>query len=301
MISARAIAAFAFIASVAAGTLIDPAGRVAPAGATVLTADFHVHAFPADGILPVWNIQREAERRGLDVVAITNHNRNFAMPLARASGLLKAYPIIIPSEELTTPHFHLAAIGLTEMVDWRLSASDAIDAIHAQGGVAIAAHPAPMSWASDDPGALAKLDGAEVAHPTILGIRKRENQLRAFYENVRRLKPNLAPIGSTDFHGGGVPLGACRTYVVVDEVSTKGVLEAVRRGRTVAAGPGERLVGDPELIRAVKHRLALAPPTNFGRSYPTWLSLVALLSLGVLVFLDRTSSRSRSSTRPGGL
>ena len=289
MISLRAIAAFAFVASVAAGTSIDPAGRAAPAGPTVLAGDFHVHAFPADGILPVWSIQREAERRGLDVVAITNHNRNFAMPLARASGLLKDYPIIIPSEELTTPHFHLAAIGLTEMVDWRLSASDAIDAIHAQGGVAIAAHPAPTSWTSNDPGTLVKLDGAEVAHPTILGIRKRENQLRAFYENVRRLKPHLAPIGSTDFHGGGAPLGVCRTYVIVDEVSTKGVLDAIRGGRTVAAGPGDRLVGDPELVKAVQGHLATPQSAGFGRSASTGLALLSLLALGVVVARDRRS------------
>ena len=120
MISSRTVAGVIFVLSVIAGTLIDPAGRAAPTGPTVLTADLHVHAFPADGILPVWAIQREAERRGLDVVAITNHNRNFAMPLARASRLLNDYPIIIPSQELTTPHFHMAAVGVSKMVDWRL-------------------------------------------------------------------------------------------------------------------------------------------------------------------------------------
>src|SRR5829696_2353237 len=126
MIAARRIAAITFAVTVIVGTLIDPPGRAAPQGLAVLSGDFHVHAFPADGMLPVWAIQREAARRGLDVVAITNHNRDFAMPLARVSGLLKDYPIVIASQELTTPHFHMAAIGVTKMVDWRLSASDAI-------------------------------------------------------------------------------------------------------------------------------------------------------------------------------
>jgi hypothetical protein len=287
MISSRTIAAIAFIASVAAGTWIDPGGRPAPAGPTVLAGDFHVHAFPADGMLPVWAIQREAERRGLDVVAITNHNRNFAMPLARASGLLKDYPIIIPSQELTTPHFHLAAIGLTNMVDWRLPASAAIEAIHQQNGIAIAAHPAPTSWTDNDPRTLAMLDGVEVAHPTILGIAKRQNQLRAFYDRVRRINPRVAPIGSTDYHGGGAPLGVCRTYVIVDEVSVKGVLDAIRRGRTVAAGPGDRLVGDAELVSAVQQHLAAPQSANFGRSASSGLSLLALISLAGFVALDR--------------
>lgn len=236
-------------------------------------------------MLPVWEIQREAERRGLDVVAITNHNRNFAMPLARAAGLLKDYPIVIASQELTAPHFHMAAIGVREMVDWRLSASAAIDAIHQQGGVAIAAHPAPTSWTDEDPRALAMLDGVEAAHPTVLGIKKRQNQLRAFYDRVRRINADVAPIGSTDYHGGA-PLGVCQTYLVVEEVSREGVLDAIRRGRTVAAGPDERLVGDPELIEAVREQMAAPQSADFGWAPSKWLSLVALLSLGIVVARD---------------
>ena len=286
MIAGRGIAGVTFAACLLLGTLIDPDGRPRPSGRAVLTGDLHVHAFPADGMLPVWAIQREAERRGLDVVGITNHNRNFAMPLARASGVLEDYPIVIPSQELTTPRFHMAAIGVTGMIDWRLSAFDAINAIHDQGGVAIAAHPAPTSWTDNDPRALAILDGVEAAHPTILGIKKRQNQLQAFYERVRRLNPDVAPIGSTDFHGGA-PLGVCRTYLFVDDVSREGVLDAIRRGRTVAAGPGDRLVGDPALIELVRQQLAGPQDPGFGRSPATGLSLLALLSLGILIGRDR--------------
>jgi len=292
MIAARTIAAITFAATVVVGTWIDPPGRAAPQGPAVLAGDFHVHAFPADGMLPVWAIQREAERRGLDVVAITNHNRNFAMPLGRVSGLLKDYPIVIASQELTTPRFHMAAIGVTRMIDWRLSAFDAITAVHDQGGVAIAAHPAPTSWTDDDPRALANLDGVEAAHPTALGIARRQNQLRAFYDRVRRVNPDVAPIGSTDFHGGA-PLGVCRTYLVVDEVSREGVLDAIRRGRTVARGPGDRLVGDPAMIQAVRQHLATPQDPGFGRSLSAGLSLLALLSLGIIVAGDRDGQRRR--------
>jgi len=285
MIGARKGAGVLFVASVIAGTLIDAPHRTAPGGPTVLTGDFHVHAFPADGMLPVWEIQREAERRGLDVVAITNHNRNFAMPLAGATGLLKDYPIVIASQELTTAHYHMAAVGVDEMIDWRLTALDAITAIHAQGGVAIASHPVPISWTDLDSRALASLDGAEVAHPTILGVRKREFQLRQFYERTRSVNPGVAPIGSTDYHGGA-PLGVCRTYLVVDEVSRKGVLDAIRGGRTVASGPGGLLVGDTDLVRAVQDHLGNAQPPNFGWAASTWLALLALISLAVVVVRD---------------
>ncbi|MEO5895707.1 MAG: CehA/McbA family metallohydrolase [Vicinamibacterales bacterium] len=294
MIGARETAGVLFVVSVIAGSLIDAPHRTAPGGPTVLTGDFHVHAFPADGMLPVWEIQREAERRGLDVVAITNHNRNFAMPLARATGLLRDYPIVIASQEVTAPRYHMAAVGVSDMIDWRLTALDAINAIHAQGGVAIASHPVLVSWTDTDARALASLDGAEVAHPTILGVKRREFQLRQFYERTRTVNPGIAPIGSTDYHGGA-PLGVCRTYVVVDEVSREGVLDSIRRGRTVASGPGGQLVGDKDLVRAVQEHLGASQPPNFGWAASTWLALLALSSLAVIVVRDGAQEKKWSS------
>ena len=34
----------------------------------VLSGDFHVHAFPGDGLLAPWLLRREAARAGLDVI-----------------------------------------------------------------------------------------------------------------------------------------------------------------------------------------------------------------------------------------
>ena len=70
---------------------------------------------PGDGFLPVWEIQKEAARRGIDVVAITNHNHNLAWRIAQSLGLLAEYPLVIPGQELTTPTFHMAAVGVTSI------------------------------------------------------------------------------------------------------------------------------------------------------------------------------------------
>lgn len=276
----RMAAAVVFAGSVVVGTLIDVPRKVAPRGPSILAADLHVHAFPADGALPVWEIQREAERRGLDVIAITNHNRNFAMPLARASGLLRDYPIVIAGEEVTTPAFHLAAIGVQQMIDWRLSPPDAIAEIHSQGGVAIAAHPVSIGWPRHDAGASGMLDGAEVAHPILFDLPKWEGELEAFYERGRELNPHLAPIGSSDFHFAA-PLGICRTYLIVDDMSQAGVLDAIRRGRTVAAMPDGRLIGDDANVALVRPRASQARPARYG--WPALAALTALMALAVLV------------------
>ena len=95
-----------------------------PAGRTVLADDFHVHGYPIDGTLPRWELQREAARRGLDVIAVTNHNQTIA---GRLGGFLSgADVIVIPGQEITTPGFHMIAAGVTETIDWRLPASQAI-------------------------------------------------------------------------------------------------------------------------------------------------------------------------------
>ena len=62
-----------------------PLPRRSHDGFIILAGDFHVHSFPGDGSLPPWEIAREARRRGLDVVALTNHN---SLLSSRLAGLL---------------------------------------------------------------------------------------------------------------------------------------------------------------------------------------------------------------------
>jgi hypothetical protein len=255
----RAGALLLFAAALVAGTLTDVPRRVPPpAGAIV--GDFHVHAAPGDGFLPVWEIQREAARRGIDAVAITNHNHALALRLGEWFGLIGPYPIVVPGQELTTPRFHMASLGIRRMVDWRLTARQAIAAIHAQGGAAIAAHPIDDSWLDTDVEALRVLDGAEIAHPVSIAKETWAREVRAFHARAREANPDVAAIGSSDFHGG--PLGTCRTYLIVDELSQAGVLDAIRRGRTEARCDG---------------------PRGFGYGRSTWMALAALLALGTAV------------------
>jgi hypothetical protein len=281
----RVTTALAFVAAVTAGSVTDRPLATAPDHPTVLAADFHVHGMPGDGALPVWEIQREAARRAIDVVAITNHDDNLSMRLARASGLLESYPLVIPGQEVTAATFHIAAIGVNRVVDSALSARDVIEAIHGQGGVAIAAHPVPRSWTDGDERALTVLDGAEVFHPALLVRPSAAGEMAAFLERARRVNPGIAPIGSTDFHVGA-PLGLCRTYLIVDEVSEAGVLDAIRRGRTVANRPGGELAGAAEHVAIVQAHLKPPQPVNF-HTRAAWPAAAALLSLGIFVLTDR--------------
>jgi hypothetical protein len=91
--------------------------------------------------------------------------------------------------------------------------------------------------------------------------------------------PSLAPIGSSDFHFGGA-LGLCRTYLLVDEISERGVLEAVREGRTVAYDSKGHLTGDPARVRAVQALVSHRPPppgADLASRAASWISLAGLL------------------------
>ena len=254
-----ALIAFAFFVLV--GTWTDLPRATGPRNPSLLAADFHVHAAPGDGLLPVWEIQREAGRRGLDVVAITNHNHRLAVRVARGLRLVGDYPIVIDGQELTAPEFHMAVVGTQRVVDPWLSAVDAIAEIQRTGGVAIAAHPVGHSWRVTSTDALLALDGAEVAHPIVFDNAETDVEIRGFFDRVRQLNPDVAAIGSSDFHFGGA-VGVCRTYVSVEDASSEGVLRAIQRGRTTAE------------CAALRY---------FGYGLSTWLAAAAIIALGAAV------------------
>lgn len=288
MTRARLVGLLLTGSAVIAGTMLDRVSVRNPARVGdqfVLAADFHVHAFVGDGGVPPWELGREARRRGLDVIVVSNHNQLLAARLSRYGTRLygsEQNALIIPAEELTAPRFHMIAAGITRTIDWRLSAAQAIAAIHAQGGVAIAAHPGRQFWPAYDNEARALLDGAEVAHPGARRIRGVGAELREFFQHSAEINRSLAAIGSSDFHFGGT-LGECRTFVFADGFTVDGVLEAVRRGMTVASDGYGTLTGDPARVEIVRRLLAADPPTL----RPPWPSRIAayVSVLGVLVLL----------------
>lgn len=281
MSAARAVAVALFAAAVIAGTVLDSRTRVAgPLSSTILVADLHVHPYPGDGSLPVWELQREAQRRGIDVVAVTAHNNRFGLTLGRLARPDPGGPILIPGQEITTPSFHMIAVGVEREIDWRLPAREAIAAIHAQGGVAIAAHPGFASWRVRDEATLRALDGAEIAHPSTEWFSSSRSQFQRFFNRVQRVNPDVAPIGSSDFHMTA-PLGLCRTYLFVTERSAAGALDAVRHGRTVARDGRGELFGTPENVAAVKQLLS-ATAASAVSPVERLVALTALLALGGL-------------------
>jgi len=266
----RRMAWVALTVAVVYGTITDRPVAKRPlllGGYRVLAGDFHVHPIPfSASTLAPWDLALEATRQGLDVIAMTPQN---TVLMGRAAGWTGG-AIVIPGEEVHGPRFHLIVLGTRETISWRLPAGDAIDAAHRQGGVAIAAHPALQAWSAYDATARRKLDGAEVRQPLSF-TPERATEMETFYA----MAPTAA-IGSSDHHGTG-PLGVCRTYLFVREVSQAGVLEAIREHRTVVVD-GARAFGHPALV-GFAGELPPAP------SRPSrWGVVVGLAAMTWLVF-----------------
>lgn len=244
----------------------------------ILAGDFHVHAAPGDGSLTPSALRDEAARAGLDVIAITNHNQLAAAPLVSALAADANQPIVLLGEEVTHPHYHLIAVGIEHVVRSDVSVAEAVAAIHAQGGVAIAAHPTRTFTGYDDV-ALAVVDGTEVAHPE--RVEKYRREYIETFARARQLNAHVAPIGSSDIHNS-LSIGQCRTFVFARERSARAVIEAIRAGRTVAADERGRLYGDASLVarvRAAMPKVRTDPDRPWRRAalILTWFGVAGLL------------------------
>jgi predicted metal-dependent phosphoesterase TrpH len=252
----RLISGVLALIGITAGTLINRVQVEPPAergGYKVVEADLHVHSFFNDGMLSPFALVLQARHQGLHALAITNHNQVFAAKFGRGFSRLVGGPTVLVGEEITAPGFHITALGIKERISWRQSAAEAIDEIHRQGGIAIAAHPNNKYWAALHEDGIRKLDGTEIMHPIAYASRDRWEQMRTFYQRAKDEGRSLTVTGSSDYHWFN-SLGLCRTYLFVHSADENGIMDALRDGRTVVYDVNGSMYGRPELVELLKER-----------------------------------------------
>ena len=128
---------------------VRPPRRSLPAraGRRWLAGDLHTHTVHSDGVLTVAELAVLAAGRGLDFIAVTDHNT--VSHHAELAATARRYGItLLPGQEVTTDGGHAGALGDVGWIDFRREPDEWLDATEAAGGLLSVNHPfaGPVSW-----------------------------------------------------------------------------------------------------------------------------------------------------------
>lgn len=179
------------------------AGSGSRPGSSLGRADLHVHSWWSDGAQSPEDLVRAAAGR-VDVLAISDHDEIAGALQARE--FARDHPDlgvdVVVGEEVSTLNGHLLALYLEERIPAGLSAAQTIERVHAQGGLAVAAHPFhPIRYRRAGRPSLAALipelalDGIEVVNNS--GFSARIYDAWAAFRNAEW---SMAMTGSSDAH-----------------------------------------------------------------------------------------------------
>lgn len=192
----------------------------------MLKYDFHLHSrYSRDGTITPREIMRIAKKRGLDGIAITDHDT-----IKGGMDALKNKPEgldVICGAEIKTDRGDVIGLFLSDEIT-TVEHLEVIDQIRAQGGVAIVPHPfdsmrGSAFWLTDrDSG---KIDAVEVLNARC--IFKRSNAMANTYADTY----GLSRVGGSDAHFGA-EIANAGTLVPEGE----DVREAILKKRTMAYG-----------------------------------------------------------------
>jgi predicted metal-dependent phosphoesterase TrpH len=190
----------------------------------LLKLDLHVHTtYSSDGHTTPQDLSRIVLKRGLDGVAVTDHN---VLSRIHADEI-----IVIPGIEISTKHGHILALNVHEPVKREMSADETVEMIHSQGGLAILPHPYDFFRSSLRPRRLlARADAVETVNASSPFF-----ALSKWFAARFASSANLPVTGGSDSH---LPQTIGDGYTVIDTASRSidEVVEAIRKGRTRACG-----------------------------------------------------------------
>jgi predicted metal-dependent phosphoesterase TrpH len=186
-----------------------------------------------DGHCSVGEVVAAAKARGLDGVAITDHNSIAGHQEAKKFS--KDGFLIIPGIEVPSADGHIVGLGISKLIPRDLSAKETVERIREQGGIAIAAHPFALGRRPSLV-YMAKFDAIEVLNSRAFLL---SNPLaRRFAEQNK-----MPMVGGSDAHRGD-EIGLA--YTTVDcEPRTELILEEIKTGKSSASG---RAIPLPNLI-----------------------------------------------------
>ncbi len=228
-----------------------PAPRDLPAagGTRWLAGDLHSHTVHSDGVLTVPELARFAAGRGLDFLAVTDHNtisHHHELPAAAAAHQI----VLVPGQEVTTERGHANAFGELPWIDFREPPDAWLAATEHGGGLLSVNHPygGQVSWTAP---MRRRPPLIEVWHWSWLDLR-----WTAPLSWWLAWHPGAIGVGGSDWHrpGADAPPGSPTTWVMAEAAEPTAVIDAVARARVAISASRD----GPLLLRVDGELVAVA-------------------------------------------
>jgi hypothetical protein len=237
-----------------------PGRRVLPAtaGRRWLAGDLHAHTVHSDGAMTVPELARFAAGRGLEFLAVTDHNTVSHHGELAAAGAAHGI-VLLPGQEVTAGAGHANALGELGWIDFREPPDAWLEATEQAGGLLSVNHPygGQVSWTAPMKRRPPLL---EVWHWSWLDTRW--TMPLGWW---MAWDPAAVPVGGSDWHrpGSDAPPGSPTTWVEAESAEPAAIMAALAAGRTsVSAGRDGAVllrVGD-ELVASGADGLVLVGP-----------------------------------------
>lgn len=163
---------------------------------TWLAGDLHAHTVHSDGALGIGELACLAASRGLDFLAVTDHNTVSHHPHLAGAGA-HAGILLVPGQEVTTAWGHANAFGDIGWVDFRQQADEHVAVVARRGGLLSVNHPLAGDCSWRRPTAT-RPPLAEIWHSSWFD--RRWGGPLAWWQ---AWDPAVTPVGGSDFHRPG--------------------------------------------------------------------------------------------------
>jgi hypothetical protein len=227
--------------------------------------DLHMHTAQSDGVCksqsgqnvpcPLFRSVEAAAERGLDFIAITDHNTESHYDDERELQPWFDKILLMPGREITTYEGHANLLGTRRFVDFRIgtpevpSMNSVLRQVQNLGAIISINHPSVRSgeicmgcgWLPESPVDYHLVQAVEVVNGRAADT---ERSGVAFWENLLNQGYRLTAIGGSDNHDADIQgpgsIGYPTTVVYARELSTPAILEGIKAGHVFIDTEGTR-------------------------------------------------------------